>query len=103
MPGNCEWADRKAQANNVRRNRHLEWNGERRTMAQWADAPRLVALGISYTVLRARLNILKRNIEKAVTTPIVKMGTPTSGKSGLFYSIKRGRELIYVRHRTRPI
>jgi hypothetical protein len=102
MPGNCYWADRKAQANNVSRNRHLEWNGEQRTMAQWADDPRLVALGITYFMLRARLNVLKWSVEKAMTTPRVQMGPQTYGKRGLFYSIKREGKLIHVRHRTRP-
>jgi hypothetical protein len=71
-------------------------------MAQWAADHRLIALGISYFVLRARLNVLKWSVEKAMTTPRVQMGPKTYGKRGLFYSIKREGKLIYVRHRTRP-
>ncbi len=35
-PGNCIWADRFQQANNTRRNRFIEFNGERHTVSQWA-------------------------------------------------------------------
>lgn len=66
---NCVWADRKQQANNIRRNRKLTFQGETKTMAQWAEDPRVAAIGVNYTMLRARLNILKWTVEKALTTP----------------------------------
>ena len=37
-PENCRWADRKVQGNNKRNNVYLEHNGEKKTIAQWADA-----------------------------------------------------------------
>lgn len=36
-PNNCRWASSKEQANNTRRNRVVEWNGESLTVSQWAD------------------------------------------------------------------
>jgi len=69
QPGNCYWADRKAQANNVSRNRRLTWHGETKTMAQWADDPRVATAGISYTLLRARLR-WNWAIEEALTQPV---------------------------------
>lgn len=59
-PSNCRWSSRKEQANNTRRNKYIEFNGERLTVAEWADK-----LGISYDTLRWRLR--NWNIEKALT------------------------------------
>lgn len=36
-PENCRWTDMKAQSNNTRRNRILEHNGQKKSVAQWAD------------------------------------------------------------------
>lgn len=49
-PGNCRWADRKEQANNTRRNHYIEWNGERRTIAEWGRV-----LNVSYNSIYLRL------------------------------------------------
>lgn len=49
-PSNCRWADRLTQANNTTRNVFIEWDGERRTIAQWARE-----LGLSYHALYRRI------------------------------------------------
>lgn len=36
-PDNCRWATQREQVNNTRRNHFIEWNGERLTLAQWAE------------------------------------------------------------------
>ena len=62
-PGNCKWATRKEQANNMRRNRMLEFNGERLTLAQWAER-----LGINPVSLSGRLEG-GWPLAEALTTP----------------------------------
>lgn len=36
-PDNCRWVTEKAQANNRRNNRMVEFNGKTQTLSQWAD------------------------------------------------------------------
>jgi hypothetical protein len=61
-PTNCEWAPTKTQANNTRTNSYITWNGERKTLQQWADIT-----GIKRSLIRARLNS-GWSIERALTT-----------------------------------
>lgn len=50
-PANCVWATPKAQSRNTSRNRHVEFNGESKCVAQWAEDR-----GIPRKTLIARLN-----------------------------------------------
>ena len=50
-PQNCRWADVDTQSNNKRDNRFYTYNGETKTMKQWAES-----CGIGYYTLRARLD-----------------------------------------------
>lgn len=50
-PENVIWADAKAQANNRRSNVVIEYNGEKKTMQQWADQ-----LGVKIGTLWMRFN-----------------------------------------------
>jgi hypothetical protein len=61
---NCEWVKVKRQANNTRRNRILEFNGEKRTLAGWAEWA-----GLTWYTLRARLDVYGWSLERALTTP----------------------------------
>lgn len=48
-PDNCRWATAKQQNNNKRSNHIIELNGQRHTMAEWAEIT-----GIKYTTIRKR-------------------------------------------------
>jgi hypothetical protein len=62
-PDNCRWATKEEQDNNRRTNRLIEFQGETRSLTQWARL-----LGIHPTTMHLRL----KNgwpVEKALTTP----------------------------------
>lgn len=61
---NCRWAVTSQQLNNTRRNRVLELNGEKLTIAQWAERK-----GFKWTTIRTRLDQYGWSVEKALTTP----------------------------------
>ncbi len=50
-PENCQWVSMKVQANNVSRNRIIEHNGIKLTMAEFAEK-----IGLSYSALQHRLD-----------------------------------------------
>lgn len=62
-PDNCRWADMYTQANNTRKNRLITYNGETRTLAEWARH-----LGVDYKNLHHRLNT-GWTVERAFTQP----------------------------------
>lgn len=62
-PGNCRWATQGEQANNRQVSRHVEFNGARKTVAQWAQE-----YGLGKSTLGRRLN-LGWPIELALTKP----------------------------------
>ena len=66
-PENCRWADRVTQANNCRSNHYLTYNGETKTIAEWARE-----LGIISDVIRARLSKLGWSVERTLSTPLLK-------------------------------
>lgn len=59
-PSNCKWSTSAEQASNTRFNRNITFQGETRTLSEWARR-----LGISHSALASRLN--KWPIEKALT------------------------------------
>jgi len=66
-PGNCKWATAKEQANNHRRRRDarmLEWQGESRTLTEWA-----LLVGISVSTLWSRIR-MGWSSGRALTTPL---------------------------------
>lgn len=71
-PENCYWADRGTQARNTRRNRWIEYNGQQKVVADWAD---------EYGIPRAALLMRLRNgwsVKRALTQPVRK--TSKSGR-----------------------
>lgn len=63
-PQNCRWKDMKAQSNNTRRNRLVEYKGEIKTLAEWVNL-----LNMDYSVVLWRIDKGGWNIEKAFETP----------------------------------
>lgn len=59
---NCRWATMKQQQRNRSNNRTLEYNGETKSLAAWADES-----GLTYAQLKLRLR-RGWSIEKALTT-----------------------------------
>lgn len=64
-PSNCRWATQKVQQRNRRDNHILEYKGESKCMAEWAEH-----LDISQDIIESRINRYKWPVEKALTTPI---------------------------------
>jgi hypothetical protein len=62
---NCVWATSKEQANNRRSNLVYEYQGKALNLTQWAEES-----GIPYFTLRARVQSLGWNIDKALTQAI---------------------------------
>ena len=66
-PENCRWVEKKIQVNNSSQNVLISYNGEEKTIAEWAET-----LGIKYGTLYARIITQGWNIEKALTTKVRK-------------------------------
>jgi hypothetical protein len=64
-PDNCKWADDIEQANNKRNNRLIKYNGEIKTLAQWAEI-----LGIKRQTITSRLRSGWSD-EKIIATPVM--------------------------------
>ena len=62
-PSNVRWATWEEQANNRRRNRHITWQGETHTAAEWAQR-----LGMRRQEIVNRIN-RGWSLERAMTTP----------------------------------
>lgn len=70
-PENCRWATRREQANNTRRNVLITYDGDTKTMSEWATQ-----YGIPYKTLWHRLNN-GWEIPKAISTPLSGKGDDT--------------------------
>lgn len=66
-PENCRWATSKEQANNVSRNRIVNYRGKRMTLSEAADISK-----VSYATLKARITYYGWPIEKAIETPVIR-------------------------------
>lgn len=63
-PGNCRWATRKEQQNNLRSNKRITFRGKTMTLSQWADE-----IGMTSNSLSHRLTKHGWSIDRALTTP----------------------------------
>lgn len=70
-PENCRWATATEQARNTRSNRRIVFNGETKTMAEWAEIS-----GFTYSTLEHRVN-RGWSVADALQTP---MRIPMNGK-----------------------
>lgn len=64
-PENCKWIAASLQQKNTSRSRIVKYNGESRTISDWADH-----LGIMRSTLFARINIYKWPIKRAFTESV---------------------------------
>lgn len=64
-PENCRWTTAKVQANNTRRTRFIELDGERHSVTEWARR-----LGINQSTISMRLNKYGWSAEKALRTEV---------------------------------
>ena len=62
-PTNCYWATMSQQGRNRRTNRRIEFRGEIRVLAEWADI-----VGLTQATLRMRLE--RWSVEDAMTIPL---------------------------------
>ena len=64
-PENCRWSTPKEQMHNFSNNVPITYNGETKTLSEWADS-----LNIKRTTLHNRLRYYHWSVEKALTTPV---------------------------------
>lgn len=67
-PGNCRWANSEEQSNNQRSNINLTFNGETRSLSQWAKR-----LGIPAQTLYYRITKYGWTVDRALNTPAGRM------------------------------
>lgn len=65
-PGNCRWITNQEQQNNRRNNHYITYNGETKTITEWARICGLSENGLVHRIKRGW------EIEKALTTPMQK-------------------------------
>lgn len=63
-PENCRWVTYEVQANNHSRNKRLSYNGETKTLSEWASVT-----GLPYDTIKRRL-YYGWSVEKTLTTPV---------------------------------
>lgn len=78
-PDNCRWVTPSEQCRNRRSNHLIEYNGEIKTLVEWAESA-----GIRKDTLRSRLVKSGWSMEEALNTPILK------GRERLLY--RHGRQ-----------
>ena len=51
FPKNCRWTTRKVQQNNTRHNKHIEYNGQTKTLSQWCELLNLSRSAVNYRLM----------------------------------------------------
>jgi hypothetical protein len=76
-PENCRWATRKEQCRNRRNSHFVEYDGDRKTLAEWEDIT-----GIQQDTIRRRLE-MGWDIYRALTQPAVRTPPPIRKKKSI--------------------
>ncbi len=63
-PSNCRWVTHSENNLNKRTNRLITFNGQTKTIKEWSDLT-----GLRYKTVQGRLDIMKWDIERVLTTP----------------------------------
>ena len=63
-PENCRWVTQKVNSNNTSRNRRVSFNGETKTVQEWAEL-----IGITNQAMAERLDSGRWTLEEALTYP----------------------------------
>lgn len=63
-PDNCRWASMKEQQRNRRGNRILTYQGQSKTVAEWAEIT-----GVHSATIRSRIDMYGWSVEQALSTP----------------------------------
>lgn len=66
-PGNCKWATKLEQANNTRRNKMIEYNGEIKSLPDWCRS-----LNLNYRMVASRIYGYKWTIDRAFKPSLVR-------------------------------
>ena len=66
-PANCRWVDWSTQQNNRCNNHRITYNGQTKTISEWAKD-----IGIKPKTLSRRIVDKKWDVEKALTTPLLR-------------------------------
>jgi len=75
-PGNLRWATHAEQQSNKRNNRYYTFQGQRKTIDQWARA-----LGMSKNTLHTRLTVQKLDCATAATRPLSQRCKPKNQRA----------------------
>jgi hypothetical protein len=70
-PQNCRWATKRVQSNNCRTNHIIEIDGRKQSLMEWCMEYSIPRTGpLSYDTVKQRINKLKWEPKKALTTPV---------------------------------
>lgn len=89
-PSNCRWVDIKTQSNNKRTNRYIEFNGEVKTLSQWAEI-----YGVDRGTIAARIDRYGMSLEDALTMSPFECRSRARGKKVSVKNIQTGTCKIY--------
>ena len=67
---NCKWATKKEQSRNLRTNRVLEFNGEKKCLAEWADFLNLSWQNLFYKIYKSNNHTLESLISQKINDSI---------------------------------